>query len=450
MYLGVFFNLRKKFGLDQTVILIFLTRTLQSLSGVVTLIFIVKYFSPETQGLYYTFSSILALQMLFELALSTVVVSLVSHQWSKLELEVDSGKVIGDPNSLSRLGQFFRFFLKWYTAVAFIFVLGVGVAGHVFFAQSNSIDISWQYPWWVAVVLTAVQLLLMPFLSTLEGCNQVININRFRLFQVVLDALCIWCLLVVGAGLWIVAGSLLVKISVTLLLLLRNYYHFFQSIFTKIGPDRISWSKEIWPLQWRLGVQGLVHYLAFSLFTPVMFHYWGPKVAGQMGMTLQIIGVVQMIGMAWIQAKIPTFGMLAAKREYSELDFIWFKALKLSVSFTVAGSIVMWLSFLALSKTDSDLALRILDPFSSALFLTTYALLQIGNCQAAYLRAYAREPFLVLGLSSGILIGGFVFFFGREHGPIGAAAAYLAVVALYLLPISSLIWFKRRVEWQRL
>ena len=435
-------------GLDQAVIFTLLTKASQALAGVVSLLLIAKVFAPEIQGFYYTFSSLLALQAFVELGLYVVIVNITSHEWSKLSMDT-SGNVIGDAAALSRLASLARFIARWYAGVSFLFVVGVGIAGHIFFSQSQATGVAWQGPWWTVVALAAVQLWLMPILSLLEGCNQVVTLNRFRLAQTLTEAFTMWVLLVCGAGLWVAAGAQAARAAAVLVFLLRRYRRFFRSLLAGAAHERIRWRQEIWPMQWRLALQGSVNYLMFSLFTPVMFHFHGPGVAGRMGMTLQIVGMVQSMALAWVQTKVPGFGILVARRDYAGLNRIWWQASKLSIGFAIAGSLIIWLAVLILNELGVGFASRILGPMPTALFLAAYGLMQISYCHSAYLRAHAREPFLVLGTSGGILIGSLVFLFGSRYGPTGAAAAFMAVAALFVVPMSTVIWMRRRAEWQR-
>jgi len=435
-----------KAGLDQAVIFTLLTRAWQAMAGLVSLFLIARFLSPEVQGYYYTFSSLLALQAFVELGLYVVIVNLVSREWSKLQL--DGAVVVGEPAALSRLASLIRFINKWYSGVSLLFVIGVGIGGHAFFAQSQNANVAWIAPWWTVVILAGVQLWMMPMLSVLEGCNQVVEFNRFRLVQTVVEAITIWILFVAGAGLWVAVGSITVKVGSTLIFLLGKYRRFFQSILAGAGNATIRWRDDVWPMQWRLAAQGAVNYLALSLFTPVMFHYHGAKTAGQMGMTLQVISVVQLMGLAWVQTKVPLFGMLAAKRDYAELDRVWRRASRLSLSFTVAGGLVLWLAVFVLGEVDFSITSRMLGPLPMALFLLGYCLLQITNCQVAYLRAHGKEPFLVLGVLGGLFIGTSVYLFGSTYGPIGAATSFTAVIALFTVPFGSYIWIQKRKEWQ--
>jgi O-antigen/teichoic acid export membrane protein len=111
-------------------------------------------------------------------------------------------------------------------------------------------------------------------------------------------------------------------------------------------------------MQWRLAAQLVVNSIAFSLFTPVMFYFYGAKVAGQTGMTLQFIGVVTTMAHAWVETKVPHFGALVVRRDYAELDRTWWQASKLSYGFAIAASLIIWLAVLVLTAR-AEFAARI-------------------------------------------------------------------------------------------
>src|SRR5439155_906600 len=78
----------------------------------------------------------------------------------------------------------------------------------------------------------------------------------------------------------------------------------------------INWREEIWPMQWRLGVQGLVSYFACSLSTPVVFYYHDAEKAGRVGMTWQVVSGLQALALTWIQVFVPRFGRLIAYNQF--------------------------------------------------------------------------------------------------------------------------------------
>src|SRR5687768_1302919 len=69
------------------------------LAGPFTAVLVATRLSPETQGYYFTFFSLLAVQVFVELGLGQVTVQFASHEWSRLGLEAD-GRVSGAPDAM--------------------------------------------------------------------------------------------------------------------------------------------------------------------------------------------------------------------------------------------------------------------------------------------------------------------------------------------------------------
>lgn len=414
----------------------------------VALLLIARFFAPEIQGYYYTFSSLLALQIFIELSLNLVILNVTSHEWSRLRLN-DRGGIDGDEAALSRLSSLASFITKWYSTASILFIAAVGIGGfHFLSGQSQPSGISWKAQWCATVALAGAQLWLMPFLALLEGCNQVEELNRFRFKLALAESLVMWILIAAGTGLWVAAGVLLLKSAGTALFLGGRYAGFFRSLRAGAGQARISWREQIWPMQWRLAVQGVFTYLCSSLFIPVMFKYHGSAVAGQMGMTLQIASVIQVMALTWVQTKVPVFGALIARRRFEELDDLWYRASRLSVFFAVVGSLTIWTGVVVMGRFNAHLASRMLEPLPTALLLAANVLMVVSGCQSMYLRAHAREPFAVVGVVASLLIGGVVYYFGSRHGPVGASAGNITAIGLFLLPMTTFIWMRRRREWQ--
>ena len=150
-----FRQLLKQLEIDRAVVFVLLNRGWQFLAGPITLLLIARSFSPEVQGFYYTFDSLLALQSFVELGFFLVIINVASHEWASLGLD-STGCIVGEPQALSRLVSLGRLIFKWYAVASAIFVVGVGTIGCVFFAQSSLPGILWQSPWLVLVVLTGL------------------------------------------------------------------------------------------------------------------------------------------------------------------------------------------------------------------------------------------------------------------------------------------------------
>ena len=97
-------------GLDRAVIFTVLARAWTSGSGLITVFLIARFLSPAEQGYYYTYTSLIALQMVFELGFSLVVMQLASHERAHLSIEPDGAvkgdRVLATLNSHCRVGVY--------------------------------------------------------------------------------------------------------------------------------------------------------------------------------------------------------------------------------------------------------------------------------------------------------------------------------------------------------
>lgn len=438
--------LLKKLDIDQGTAFTLITRFYQIFVGIITLVVVTQYLTPALQGFYYTFASIVALQTFFELGFSIVIVNTASHEWSKLSYN-ERGKIEGDPSSLSRLASLARLILKWYLIISTLFILATGTGGYLFFFSSTEYpNINWQLPWLVLILFSGLLLITMSFISLLEGCNQIVEVNKLRLKRSFLAEASLWLTLIWGGNLWAAAIASIVRFFCEIHFILSRYKSFFHSLWAAEIYEQLDWKTEIWPMQWRVGFSGLVNYFAFSLFNPVMFHYHGSVVAGQMGMTWSIVSALQLIALAWINTKIPQFGILIAKRNFLALDKLWFRVSSISLFAISIIAISTWSGLYLIHHFKFSIAQRILSPLPVALFFIATFFMQISQCLTAYLRAHKKEPIIVMSITISLLIGFLVWKLGSRFGPTGSASAYLSMNILLVI-WESLIWQKCRKKW---
>ncbi len=418
---------------------------MQLVSAPITLFLIAREFTPELQGFYYTFGSLLALQSFVELGFYNVILNVASHEWSSLSLDA-SGAIAGSIEARSRLISLGRLVFKWYAVASLLFVAGVWAAGSLFFGQQPAHGVAWQGPWAAVVCFTGLLLWALPFNSLLEGCNQVETIQRLRFSQAFLSSIGLWTALSLGAGLWALVVAAAINVLRDAWLLLVQYRRFFTPFRDRPDGPVLHWRADLWPMQWRLALSGVVNYFALYLFNPVMFQYHGAVVAGQMGMTLAMIYGLQALGIAMLTPKVPTFGMLIARRDFAALDRLWLRASIVSLLTCLAGGAAMLTAILALRAAGLPLASRLLAPLPIALFLGGMLLMQISQCETAYLRAHKQEPIVVMSVTTSLGIGAVVWVFGGRYGPMGAAAGYLAMAAVLVI-WETVIWARCRALW---
>lgn len=419
-------------------------------AGPVTAILIVAKFSPEVQGYYYTFGTILALQVFAELGLGTVIQQFASHEWSLLKLD-GKGNIIGDHDALSRLTSIARIALKWYSVAGIVVAVGLIIGGSIFFSSSTTVNVSWILPWIVLCMLTGANILLVPVWSLLEGCNQVSSLYMYRFVQGALTSISIWIAILLGANLWTAAISNFTTLLCAFIFLKKKYWSFLKTLLLSIpqGPI-ISWRSHMLPMQWKIALSWISGYFVFSLFTPVLFRFHGPVIAGQFGMTWGVIGMLGAVSGSWVSPRLPQLAMLIAQKRYVELDLLFWKLIKIVVFLNVSFAALIWFSVYILNMASHPLALRLasrlLSPLPTGMLLAAQTLMISSFPFSAYLRAHKEEPIMHLSVLSAIMIGASTVLLGKYYSATGMAFGYL-IVNIIIVPFVFLIWYRRRIEW---
>lgn len=421
-------------------------------AGPVSIILIAAKFTPEIQGYYYTFSSLLAMRVLMELGLGTVIIQFASHEWAKLSLD-ETGHIVGDKDSLSRLTSIAGIAFKWYMGCGALVAVGLGLAGFIFFSGSQSPGVNWVLPWFALCFLTGITVSLVPIWSLLEGCNQVARLNYFRFFQGLLVSVSTWGAMLSGAELWTAAISSFAALLVAVFFLRRRYWIFVRMLMhSRPEGPRIDWRNDMLPMQWRIAASFVGGYFIYFLFVPVLFKYHGAVVAGQMGMTWAIASISVQTSGAWVSPRAPQFGILIALKKYDELDRQFWKLTKVVSVISLFTTVIIWSFVLFMNVSDYGLAQRfasrMLPPLPFGLFLLAQLLPASISATSIYLRAHKKEPLMVFSIVFGVAVGISTYFLGKYYSAIGMASGYM-LLNLIGMPIVILIWNRCRKEWHK-
>jgi hypothetical protein len=445
-------RLLNRLEVDQAVFYSLLARGWQFAAGPVTLVLIAQYFSPETQGYFYTFAALLGLQILCEMGLHTVVINLVSHEWARLGWDPRRG-LVGEESARRRLASLGRQSVRWYGWASLLFCLVIGWGGVYFLERPGVSSAQWLAPWLSLVLISGLQLWTLPLISILEGCNQVVPVNRLRVGQAVIGNLVVWSIIVWGGELWAAVASAAVKLLSELTFVAFRYGTFFRSFPSGSNVEAVNWRAEVWPLQWSVALHSVLQYLAYFLFAPVLFHFHGPQLAGQMGMTWTILTTMQYAAFSWIQTRTPRFGMLIAHGQFRELDRVFFRVAGISNTALLLGC-TMFVALVGVlpawpHELGQLLSARLLPLGSVMLFAASVCLMGWFQCLATYLLAHKRNPLLKVSLIGNLLSITGVIVGGATYGASGAGAALLVVLGGWTLPAATWVWHVSRHAWHQ-
>jgi len=416
--------LRTVLGLDRAIGFTVLARFWGSAAGLVTVALIARFLSPAEQGYYYTFGSLVALQIIFELGFSFVILQLASHERAALSISHDY-EITGNPTARARLASVIQKSVRWYSVAALLMFATVLPLGVYFFSSHDHAGprVSWLAPWCLDALMAALNFQLDPLLSFLEGCGYVPEVARLRFMQSVTGSLLAWLALILHHGLFAPSMMLCGMALASLVWLAGKRKLLFGLLRHHAGPNRISWGAEVWPFQWRIAVSWFCGYFIFWLFNPVLFAFRGPVEAGQMGMSLSLANAIQAIAVSWVSTKSAPFGTLIARKEFGRLDHAFFQAIRQAVGVAIAGALTAWLGVTYLNLHHIRFAQRLLDPMSIAMLMITMITNVAIFAQAYYLRAHKQEVLLLNSVVGALAVTAFTLIFGRLYGARGIVAS---------------------------
>lgn len=429
--------------IDGPVIYSILGRAWGAVAGLLVTIAVAIFLTLNAQGYFFTFLSLLNLQILVELGLGAVVVQFVAHEWSFLQCGSD-GRVSGDPIALSRIRQIARLAAIWYAAGAAIYI-GVLLCAGQFILASKS-GAGWLAPWLTLVGAVGLDFLILPLIGVLEGCRRLSEVYRYRLFRAMINWIVVIAGLSMGLGLWAVPAGVLAGVSYSVVFVLSRRA-FLQSIFMA-SPEttpssKVNWRREMLPMQAQVGVAALSAVAIFYMFTPLIFRFVGPEAAGRMAMTWNMILSVAAVSQAIVQPKAAILGSLVSQGDFAGADKVVMRTGALAIGACALATVVLFCGLAIIPYIMPSFANRILGlPLTLAFMVGNFAI-QAMFPIIVYGRAFKRDPMMAPLLGMAILVVTLTAVLVPRWGIPGAATA-LNVGSFFFVPASLLVLLRIR------
>jgi len=453
--IGIIKKAAFKLGFDKAIIFTSSASLIGALGSVISVILVVKYLTGIEQGFYYTFGSIVAIQVFFELGLNGIITQYVAHEASNLKWESDH-ILYGESKYMSRLSSLLHFSIKWYLSFAAILLITLVIVGILYFSKYDTTNgaVNWAAPWLLLAVGTALSLILSPVMAFLQGLGKVKEIAKVQLIQQFFRMAIVWGGLILGVKLYVLGMGSLMAGLILAVIIVGKYYKLLFNIWKTVIIEKVHFRTEIFPYQWKIALSWISGYFIFQLFNPVLFATEGPIVAGQMGMTLAAINGILSLSFAWISTKVPLFSGLIAQKDYFKLDYIFNKTLKQSVFINFSALLFMivviyFIRFFNIEINGHSLGNRFLNYIPMIFMLIPVLLNHVVGSWATYLRCHKKEPFLIYSIVGGGVCLLSTVILGKFFGVIGVTSGYF-IISCLMLPWSYYIFKTKKLEWHKI
>jgi len=413
-------------GMDRAIGASTATQLIRFVTGPITMLLMIRYLSPEEQGFSYSFAGVVGIQVFLEAGFAQSIIQFSSREFARLRFNSE-GFLVGERAALSRLRSIFHKANRYYTAMAAVLTLSLAIGGYCFFASKPDYGVPWKLPWLVVSICAGLSFLLTPFWAVLEGCNRVAEIATYRFWATLVgfatSAICLPLGLGIHVAIWASLTSLLFPVAY---LALRKR-RFMAQIFRPAGSQQVSWGNEIWGFQWRIAGTWMSRYFLESGIAPLALHLNGPIVAGQVGMTFQMVRMIGGIANNWTVVRIPAWGAMAARGMWVELNSAWALAARRNVTFCVSGLALFLCSLFYLPLVSPDFSARFLPFGASGGLVVGWMLYSLWLVSAHYTRALRMEPYVFMHVLVGLVFLALCFLLNPHLGSFAIPWAFAAV-----------------------
>lgn len=422
--------------------MVVIQRIWQGLSGLTTVFILTYYLSPIEQGWYYSLISLATLYVIFDFGLSNALIQIASHLFVG-QRWLSHGEIKGDKSQkIFHLGSHI---LKLYLTLFFIFILFMVPFGFWFFGYKDNQILNWHMPWIALVVGSGLAMLTLPFIAIYEGSGEVKSVYKLRLIQGILGSIVSWVFMANGFGLWSPSIFFFVSFAVFIFWFIKNNPIFIKKIFLN-KPVKINWAKQIWPLHWRVGLTWISTFFFTQMFVPILFYTQNIRLTGQMGLSLTLANMLGLFAQSWIAYGAPDMAKAVASKNWNLLDSSFKRNFVISIFVYISSSLLTIFLYLFFSNSAYVHRLLPLSSFVGLLLIVFFN--HIIGCFILHLRSYKKEPLAKILFLGTIIALPLMVRFASSHAELGLIGVALVMQAIFILPISFILWKKYNILWR--
>ena len=397
------------------------------ISGPMMLIVIPIFLNPEEQGFWYTIIGLAALGVLADLGFTSIVLQFSAHEYANLDKNPINKILLGNEYYIQRISSLFHFIVNWTRKVTIVIFPLIFCIGCLILSQHHS-DIAWFFPWLIYSIGSIIIFLNNVVLSFIEGCENVGDVQKIRFYMSFVNIILTLIGLYLQIGLFALSIAFIFSASIGSVIILKKYILLLQQLYIRKDTKNHSWGENIFPLLKKYAITWIGGYFSFSIFTPIAFYYYGAIEAGKVGLSIALWSAIFSISNIWITVVVPKINILVAKKNYIELNTLFYRHLKFALFTFVFGMIVFFNIYFYFYYNKFIIVDRFIDIEGLILVSSAWLLQIIISSFAVYMRAHKIELLVKQSLFTGLYIVVTTlfssYFFPFEYFFIGFLSSY--------------------------
>ena len=362
---------------------VFYNRLLSSVKGPVILLVIIKYLSPDEQGLWYLFLNLGALSVVVDFGFTTLVTQYISNSFGKF---YDNDKVYKYPKKVLGLSYFA---LKSFFFLSILGLLILLLCG-VYFIPNTEIVL-----WLLYSFILALNVFLSAAQAIYTGLDKVKEVQSILLVASTVSFILQFILIIFGFSIFslVIASGLSLLVSITLFLSIsKNFWKIVLKEKILINKQEIN---SIINLQKKYTISWIAGYFIFNAYVPIISKSINLEVAGKFGLVIAIFSMFLSLSLSWVFAKTPKMGMLAGSEKKHEMLKVWKKSSLKGLFLLISFMLIFYIS-IHFFPNFLDWKNRILNHKLISMFSIIFFVRYISSVVATLIRVNKLEKMMIV------------------------------------------------------
>jgi hypothetical protein len=423
-------QLASKIGLDERVASGLTARLIPMSAGPISSFITVWTLTKETQGLFYLFGSLVALRSLFELGAGTSVMQVAAHARQKGEDKADSPL---EPAFVATVN-------RWMTCVAVIFGVVVAGGGSAYLIYHGHGDGPTLAAWLGFLGISVFQFSSEGRWGLLQGSDRMVEANRLRLRNSLIQYGTQWTLLLSGAGLFAFVGS-------SIAAFVSQEIHFrrhFKWLYAKRADQSIQrlahFRSELATLIRRASQTYLTSYFVFQIQGPICFQHLGADGLVRFGFTATIGGMLIGLSSLWVAMNFPRIAHDVADGHTREGWLLFRSRYIQTIVLSLCGAVAAW-GFTRFLTQFPRFAERLMDSGPTAILYLGLATQASALAMTYWPRAFKVEPFVRVAYLQMFVTPALLWVLTSTSGLQGAA---WGILGSWILGLAGILMISRK------
>lgn len=357
-----------------------------------SLLLVSIYFTAEERGVYFSLTGFIVLQLLFDLGVVQASVTVLSREFVGTSI-AENGEIIAERLRADRIRVVVFRVSRWLRRASYLALGVVGVLGAAVMIKSGV-----SYVIWLPAVATlmlgiASTLWVMPLQVVIEGANEVAALGSARTFGNLARIAVLTMGIAVHPSVAWLGLSIVVQALVFAWAVPRKFRRLLKISRSLRASEIETWESEVLPFQRKLAVTWIGGSVVILPLVPCFMIAFGPKAAGQFGLTVTVFQSAIAIAVLWQTVSLPRIAGLVVQEGSRAAVALWKKEFGRSlVTFGLLA--IAFIGAVELSPLVQDVRARVVTPAEFGwLALGFLGTLVIYSCSYV-VRAHKVEPFI--------------------------------------------------------